>query len=109
MVTGLTIKDFRIYNRALRDADIAILSKENMNIQDIVFTVPAGKRNYLEEIERYFKARIPGQKSTLYNLIIKNSGITDENLRIAFEQRLIERLRELSPVYTKLNKIKWIK
>jgi hypothetical protein len=70
--------------------------------------MPCGKRNYLEEIERYFKATTPGNKSTLFNIVIKNSGITNRSLQIAIEQRLLTKLRNLAPVYTKLNKIKWI-
>jgi len=108
LVSGLTIKDFKLFNKALKDTDIGMLAKEHNDIRDIVFTVPAGRRNYLEEIERYFKAKVPGQKSTLYNLIIKNSGITDEGLKVELEKRLINRLQQLSPIYTKLNKIKWI-
>lgn len=108
LVSGLTIKDFRIFKRALKDTDIGILAKENNEIEDIIFTVPAGRRNYIEEIERYFKAKVPGQKSTLYNVLIKNSGITDEKLKDALEKRILGRLQQLSPVYTKLNTIKWV-
>lgn len=108
VVTGLTIKDFRLYNYAIKDTDIQMLARENMIIRDIEFTLPCGRRNYVEEIERYFKASTPGSKSTLFNIVIKNSGITDQGLRNTIETRIISRLRQLAPVYSKLNKIKWV-
>ena len=108
ITSNLQVKDFYLFNKALMDADISIIAKEGMSIKDIHFNMPCGKRNYLEEIERYFKATTPGNKSTLFNIVIKNSGITNRSLQIAIEQRLLTKLRNLAPVYTKLNKIKWI-
>ncbi len=105
---GITIKDFNIYNRALKDTDIAMLAKENMTMEDIVFTIPCGRRNYVEEFERYFKATIPGTKASLFNVVIKNSGILNPDLRSALEKRIITTLKQLAPVYSKLNTIKWI-
>jgi hypothetical protein len=105
---GLKIKDFYLYNKALKDTDIAILARENMKIHDIRLSVPCGRRNYIEEIERYFKATVPGTKSTFYNIIIKNSEITDLSLRNEIEKRIISQTKQLAPVYSKLNKIKWI-
>ena len=108
IASGLQISNFYIFNKALNDADISILAKEKMKIHDLHFNAPCGSRNYLEEIERYFKATAPGSKSTLFNLVIKNSNITDIGLRIAIEERLLKKLNNLAPVYSKLNKIKWI-
>jgi hypothetical protein len=108
LAAGLTIKDFRLYNRALKETDVIMLARENNDIHDIRFTVPCGRRNYLEEIERYFKASYPTTKSTAYNIIVKNTGITDESLREAIEKRIIEQLQITAPAYSKLNKIKWI-
>lgn len=108
LTTGIKIKDFYLFNRALKDADIQMLFRENSIIQDMRFTVPCGRRNYLEEVERYFRASIPGTKATLYNIIIKNSGISDLSLREEIEKRIISQLDKLAPAYAKLNKIKWI-
>jgi hypothetical protein len=111
-IDGLTndfqIKNLRIYNSALNDTEISILSRENMEIHDIHFNVPCGRRNYVEEIERYFKARTPGAKSTLFNIVIKNAGITDVTLRQELEQILLQKISTLAPAYTKINTIKWV-
>jgi diaminopimelate decarboxylase len=83
-------------------------ARESRDIQDIHFDIPCGRRNYLEEIERYFKATIPGSKSTQYNIVLRNTGITNEELRKALEERIAIVLANSAPVYSKLNKIKWV-
>jgi hypothetical protein len=107
LVNGLTIKNYYLYNTPLNDYDIKFQAKESRTIQDMQFNIPCGRRNYTEEIERYFKATIPGSKSTLYNLVIKNTGITDIALRKALEARINDELKKTAPVYSKLNSIIW--
>ena len=83
-------------------------ARKNMHIQDVIFDVACGRRNYTEEVERFFKFNPPGSKSTQYNLIIKNSGIQDPELQYALEQRIYEIINSTAPAYSKLNNIKWI-
>ena len=104
----LKVKNFYLYDKPLFDFDILFHARKGMHIQDIIFDVACGRRNYTEEIERYFKLSPPGSKSTKYNLIIKNSGIEDTDLRYALEQRIYDIINNTAPAYTKLNTIKWI-
>ena len=83
-------------------------ARQNETIQDIHFDIPCGRRSYMEEIERYFKATLPGSKSTLYNVILRNTGITDPTLQANIEARLMNTLTNSSPAYSKLNMIKWV-
>ena len=107
LANDFTVKNFYLYDTPLYNCDIFMHTRKNMEIRDISFDVACGRRNYLEEVERYFKLNTPGSKSTLFNLIIRNSGITDESLREALEQRMVNILRNTVPVHTKLNNIKW--
>lgn len=107
LVNNLIIKNVYVYNRPLNTYDIFFHTRKGMNIRDIVFDVACGRRNYLEEIERYFKLNTPASKSTLFNLVIRNTGIKDINLQRELEKRILEILANTAPVYTKLNNIKW--
>ena len=107
LVDDFKVKNFYLYSRPLYDFDIQMHTRKGMTIHDIRFDVACGRRNYLEEIERYFKLNPPGSKSTQYNITIRNSGITDPELKIQLEKRVLSLLRDSAPVYTKLNKIKW--
>jgi hypothetical protein len=108
LVENTKIKNFYLYDRPLNDYDIIMHGRKDRDIQDIHLNLPCGKRNYTEEIERYFKANIPGIKSTLFNVVIRNTGITDPNLKLALEQRIITTVNASAPIYSKLNTIKWI-
>jgi hypothetical protein len=108
LTNDLIVKNYYLYNKPLNTFDIMHHAREGMQIHDINIDIPCGRRNYLEEIERYFKASVPGSKSTFYNLNIKNTGITDLGLRAALEQRILIELKKTAPVYAQLNKINWI-
>jgi hypothetical protein len=108
LVNGLTIYNYNLYNTPLNDFDIKFLARQGMNIQDINVNLPCGRRNYIEEIERYFKASVPGSKSTLYNLNITNTGITDRSLQQALEVRILDELKKTAPAYSQINSINWI-
>jgi len=108
IASDITIKNFYLYDKPLFDFDILFHARKGMRIQDLIFDVACGRRNYTEEIERYFKLRPPGSKSTKYNLIIKNTGISDKDLQYALEQRIYDIINSTAPAYTKLNNIKWV-
>ena len=107
LAEGIMIKNFNLYSKPLNTFDINFLAKQGMQIRDIEFDLASGRRNYVEEIERYFKFNIPGSKSAVYNLILRNSGINDPVLQYALEQRILLQLQKLAPVYARINKIKW--
>jgi len=107
LVDNLKIKNLYLYSKPLYDFDIFMHTRKGMDIRDMRFDVACGMRNYVEEIERFFKISNPGSKSAQYNLTIRNSGITDPELKIELEKRIINLLNNSVPGYTKLNKIKW--
>lgn len=107
LVDDLKIKNFYLYSKPLFDFDIFMHARKGMDIRDIRLDMACGMRNYVEEIERYFKIDVPSSKSTLYNLTIRNSGITDPELKVELEKRILNLLNSSAPAYTKLNTIKW--
>ena len=108
MVDNIKIKNFYLYDKPLFDFDIIFHARKGMKINDLSFDLACGKRNYLEEVERYFKVDPPGAKSTLFNVAIRNTGITNPELRYALEQRVNQIFSISAPAYTKLNKFVWI-
>lgn len=107
LTNNFKIKNFYLYDRPLNDFDIIMHARKGMKMRDLYFDIACGRRNYLEEIERYFKLTTPSSKSTLFNLIIRNSGITDISLKTALEKRILNILKNSVPAHTKLNTIKW--
>ena len=104
-----SIADVRFYSEALSLADIKAVDRRFHTdvYTDLTWICPAGTRYYIEQIDRFFPHRLPGAKSHLFNIKIKNSNITNENLRSIIEKNIIATLSKTTPVHTKLNRIIW--
>jgi len=107
LANDFIVKNFYLYNKPLLDYDIIIHTRQSMNIRDINFDIACGRRNYIEEIERYFKVSTPGSKSTVFDLNLRSSGIKDKNLQIELEKRIVNLIGKSVPAYSKLRNIKW--
>lgn len=108
LTENIKIRNFYLYDTPLKDYDIIMHARKSRDIQDVHLNIPCGRRNYLEEIERYFKANTPGAKATQYNVIVRNTGITDSTLQGILQANINNILANSAPAYTKLNTIKWI-
>lgn len=103
------VADVRFYTQALLAPDIRALQKRFIqeSFNDLIWSVPSGERYYIEQIERFFLHRLPGAKSNMFNIKIKNSNITNLDLRKIIEKNIIASLNKIIPVHTKLNTIIW--
>ena len=63
--------------------------------------------NYIENIEKFFKFKLPGRKSNLFNVRILDTGITEESLQQDISNNIIEEIIQVIPANTKLNKVDW--
>lgn len=102
------IDDFRIYHKALTELDVEILSKTKQQFFDLNWHIPTGVLNYAEEIQQFFKHKMPGSKSNFYNVNIVDLGITDESIRILIEDIIRKTVKKITPAYTELYKINWL-
>jgi hypothetical protein len=69
--------------------------------------MPTGTQSYVEEVERFFKHKLPGQKSHMYNIRIANLDIDNEDTRNVIEQTIRNTIDKVTPAYTELYKINW--
>ena len=103
------IADVRFYGQALQQSDIKALQKRFLlnSFTNLKWSTPTGERYYIEQIERFFLHRLPGAKSNMFNVKIKNSNITDLGLRSNIEKNIIAALSKTIPTHTKLKSIIW--
>ena len=103
-----SIAKLHVYGYAFDKHDVNCLFKStffNM-YKDMTWNINIGNRNYIEQIERFFKHTMPGNKSNYYNLKIKNFPATEEQ-KIIIEQAIKDTIKKIAPADTTLNKIKW--
>jgi len=100
------IADVRIYDNVINASDLKHLYLTNYTFKEITWTLPTGPQNILEEVERFFKHKLPGMKSQYYNIHI--IGIQYENdIKEMIETAIKQALVKIAPVYTELNTIVW--
>ena len=108
LADGVKIKQFRLYNTPLKYDDIKAHYLTLANIGDARWDIPCGQRNFIDTIERVFKHRLPGRRSELFNINIKGLDyITDPVVKTDIQSRLENKINELAPTYTKLNRVRW--
>lgn len=102
------IGGLHIYKHSFDQATIDLLYKSTfVNMyKDLTWNINIGKRNYIEQIDKFFMHTMPGSKSKLFNLKIKNFPATQEQ-RDLIEQALHSTIEKITPADTVLHKIKW--
>jgi hypothetical protein len=101
------LDDLRIYDIVLNNSDIRHIYLNKFNYHNIKWNMPSGEQSYLEEIERFFKFKLPGMKSQYFNIKLKDLNITDENIRSMIEDIIKNTIKKVTPAYSQLYKIIW--
>lgn len=103
----LEVQDFYIHKKDLNYHDIGVLYKAKIVPDDLKWDVPSGRRSYLDVVSRYFYQKVPGMKSMLYNIYINNASFNQEGQNL-LNALIVNKLKEISPAYSKVNKIEWL-
>jgi len=101
------IDNVKIYSSILNTFDINHIELLEFDFNDMIWNMPVGVQSFIEEIERFFKHKLPGAKSQYYNIKINNLNITNLETRAIIEEIIKETVRKIAPVYTELYRIIW--
>lgn len=107
LTNNLKLKNIYLYKAPFDYHQIGLHVKQGLDFYPISFDIPSGRRNILDEIEYIFKNKIPGFKTGIFDLEIKNTGITDSALKTTLEKQIKQTLASCIPSYTKLRSIIW--
>jgi hypothetical protein len=107
MINNCNIKQFRIYDKAITDDEIRLLTYNNTKMGDLMLSLPCGQRNEIDQIERIFSFNVPGNRSNYINVIVKDTNINNAQLQQRVSEVLTEKLKKVLPVATKINSIKF--
>jgi len=102
------IRDVKIYDYALDPKNYEMFQRESLLAQDIYWSCPTPSTQYLETIERMFKNKMPGSKSTYFNISLGGTNITDTKTRAIIEAEIRSIVEEIKPSYANLLKVVWI-
>ena len=101
------MKQFKMYKKALSNNEIDYHVYNGIKMNDLVVSLPCGQRNELDNIERQFKLDIGGNKSNKINIIVKNSQITNSDIKEKMRTIIQDKLKKVLPVTTTINNIEF--
>lgn len=99
--------NFRMYHTTLADYQIQYLHLNRYLFEDLIWYPSYNFKSYIEEIERFFKNKLPGSKSQFYNINLTGLKITDPDIRLMIEDIIKNTVKKITPAYTHLYKINW--
>lgn len=104
------VSDLRMYSKSLTNGEIEQLyfSSDFADARkDLNWNMRVGNRNFIEEVEHWYKMQLPGSKSKYFNINIHNLNI-DENTKKILEDSLKASISKIIPAESSLYKIKWM-
>jgi hypothetical protein len=102
-----SIDDVRIYDCVLDISDLRHIYFERYGFRDMKWNMFTPEHDYIEEIVRFFKHKMPGIKSQFYNIRLTGSKITDPNTRTIIEDIIRDVISKTAPMHTDLFNIIW--
>ena len=104
-IDGVKIKQFKLFNKSLTDDQVRFLAFNNIQMSDLIGSVPADQRNAIDSIDRQFKLSVPGNKSNSINIKIKNCNIESNTILNNLKAVIREKLKDVLPVNVNINDI----
>ena len=104
------ISDLKMYSKSLSVGEIEAIyfSSELADPRKYLkWNLDVGDRNFIEEIEYWYKNQLPGSKSNYFNINIHNLDINDD-LKYIIETTIKDCIDKIKPAETSLYKINWI-
>jgi hypothetical protein len=101
--------DLRIYDDILTQAEYERIYTQKFLYKDLALDLRYDDMHYyVEEIERFFKFKLPGSKSQLFNIKITGFRTSSEETKQTIEGIISNTIENVAPAYTELYKITWI-
>lgn len=102
------IGDIRIFDYALNPYNLEFFENASTVSENLIWPLPIPSAQYVEQIERFFKHKLPGAKSQFFKLKLSGTGITNPVTQKIVEKELLNLVESCKPAYTDLIKIEWV-
>jgi hypothetical protein len=101
-------EDIKIYDYAMDPKNLEMFLRASIPAQNIYWALPTPYVQYVEKIERMFKNKIPGSKSTGFNIKLKGTYITDNKTRAIIEEEIRKLVTKLKPTSSDFLEVQWL-
>lgn len=102
------IQDVKIYDYAIEQKNLEMFLRKAIRASDLRWYVQTPNVQYIETIERFFKNKIPGSKSSFFNVKLYGTGITEPTTQKIIEEGIRNLVSKIQPAYVNFLKVKWV-
>lgn len=102
------VESVKIYDYAIQPLNLEMYLRASTPAQNLYWTLPTPMLQYVERIERMFKNKIPGAKSSYFNIKLRGTKIDDPQTRAIIEEEIRELVSKVKPVYAEFLKVTWV-
>lgn len=102
------LQEIKIYNYAIEQKNLEMFLRDAIRASDLRWYVHTPNMQYIETVERFFKNKIPGSKSSFFNIKLHGTGITDPTTRQIIEEGIRNIVSKIQPAYVSFLKVKWV-
>ena len=102
------ISDIRVFNYAFNPYDLKAFINASAVGEDLFWQVPMPMTQYVEQINRFFKHKLPGAKSQMFNIKLHGTQVTDPTTQRLIEEEIKALVTDQKPAYTDLLNFQWI-
>ena len=102
------ISDIRVFNYAFNPYDLKAFINASDVGEDLYWQVPMPMTQYVEQINRFFKHKLPGAKSQMFNIKLHGTQVTDPTTQRLIEEEIKALVTDQKPAYTDLLNFQWI-
>lgn len=103
-----SIQDIKIYDYAIEPENLEMFLRANLIADNIHWNLPTPLVQYVETIERFFKHKLPGAKSSLFNIKLHGTQIKDPITRKLIEEGVRRLVAKIKPAHTDMVGITWV-
>ena len=97
----------KIFDYVLNPKALELFQRAVIPAENIAWSLPIPSTQYIETVNRMFKNKIPGAKSTYFNIKLIGTQIQDPQTRIIIEEEIRNIVSTLQPAYANFLKITW--
>ena len=101
-------EDIKVYDYALTPENLEMFLRASIPAQNIYWSLPTPLIQYIEKVERMFKHKIPGAKSSSFNIKLKGTDITDLKTRMLIEEEIRNIVAKSKPAYADFLEVHWV-
>lgn len=102
---NITLEQPRLFNKGVDDIDIKFLNLLNLKVGELIASLPCGQRNQVEQIQRFFKWQIPGNKSNNINIRVKSNILVNDKINTVLKEIIRRDISNSLPASVNINDI----